>query len=100
MNVDFSLPDPKPEAYSPSSLEQAIESAIFSCKNLKGEERPIAWRKDVQSCTLHPISYYVLDRNLSHASIGVPTNIQEDLSQPQWREVVLDKMNARKKNQT
>ena len=58
---------------------------------------PIALRKAVRSCTLHPISLFVSYEGLSHkfhafitelTTKEIPNNIYEALKQPRWRVAV------------
>ncbi|RVW36141.1 Retrovirus-related Pol polyprotein from transposon RE1 [Vitis vinifera] len=70
---------------------------------------PIALRKQLRSCTLHPISKFVSYNTLSakcHAfttnldRIQIPKNIQEALEIPKWKEAVMEEIRALEKNGT
>lgn len=70
---------------------------------------PIAIRKGIRSCSQHPISKFVSYSNLSpsfHAfttnlsSVVIPRSIEEALTVPKWKVVVLEEMHALKQNNT
>ena len=72
-------------------------------------DEPIALRKGVRSCTQHPISKFVSYDNLSplfHAfttnlsRIDVPGTIEDALAVPEWKNAVLEEMQALEKNDT
>ncbi|KAL6333802.1 hypothetical protein AAG906_028988 [Vitis piasezkii] len=72
-------------------------------------DEPIALRKGVRSCTQHPISKFVSYDNLSpsfHAfttnlsRIDVPRTIEDALAVPEWKNDVLEEMQALEKSDT
>ncbi|RVW86427.1 Retrovirus-related Pol polyprotein from transposon TNT 1-94 [Vitis vinifera] len=72
-------------------------------------DEPIALRKGVRTCTQNPISKFVSYDNLSpsfHAfttnlsRIDVPRTIEDALAVPEWKNVVLEEMQALEKSDT
>ena len=69
----------------------------------------IALRKGVRSCTQHALHNYISYSGLppnfrafiaNLDSVQVPTNIQEALNQPHWKNAVLKEIQALEKNNT
>ena len=69
----------------------------------------IALRKGVRSCTQHALCNYISYSGLppnfrafiaNLDSVQVPTNIQEALNQPHWKNAVLNEIQALEKNNT
>ncbi|EXC32791.1 DNA polymerase theta [Morus notabilis] len=70
---------------------------------------PIAHRKGVRTCTQHPISKFVSYDSLSPCfrafttklcSVNIPRSIEEALAVPEWKNTVLEEMQALEKNNT
>lgn len=70
---------------------------------------PIAKRKGIRSCTLHPISKYVCYSRLTPKykaflaeieQVVVPKDITEALSQKEWKKAVYEEIGALEKNTT
>ena len=70
---------------------------------------PIAKRKGVRACTLHPISHFVSYKKLSPrfqnfvANLDnetLPNSIHEALQHPRWKEAVNEEIKALQKNKT
>jgi len=72
-------------------------------------ELPIALRKLPRTCTKHPIekfvsyaaltpSYHTFVTNLD--SIKIPNNVHEALAVPEWKQAVMEEMQALEKNGT
>ena len=68
---------------------------------------PIALRKGVRSCTIHPISNFVSYHRLSSSfsaftshlsSIEIPKNVQETFGDPRWKAAVVEEVKALIKN--
>ena len=73
------------------------------------DDLPIALRKQLRSCTLHPISKFVSYNALSAKCrafttnldrIQIPKNIQEALEILEWKEAVMEEIRALEKNGT
>ncbi|CAH9115704.1 unnamed protein product, partial [Cuscuta europaea] len=97
------IPDPATVNKS-DSMPENDKGNNFSDLNL-----PIALRKEKRSCVKYPISNYLSYSQLSTSfaaftsslsSVSIPLTIQEALSIPEWKKVVLEEMNALEKNQT
>ena len=63
----------------------------------KNLDLPIALRKGVRSCTMHPISHFVLYKGLSSSfqdfntnisCVEIPRSIQEALTVSKWKNAV------------
>ncbi|XP_022848827.1 uncharacterized protein LOC111371152 [Olea europaea var. sylvestris] len=76
---------------------------------LSNIDLPIALKKPTRSCTLHPISKFIIYKTLSPRfrtfvsnldNTKIPRNIQEDLETPKWRESVMEEMRALEANET
>ncbi|XP_057495256.1 retrovirus-related Pol polyprotein from transposon TNT 1-94 isoform X3 [Actinidia eriantha] len=105
------LPDPPLQSHS---LDKGSGTSIFSSSPESISEyddldEPIATRKGVRSCTQHPISKFVSYSRLSPshnvfvskiASVFVPNNVQEALTDPKWKHAMLEEMKALHKNNT
>ena len=70
---------------------------------------PIAIRKGVRSCTSHTIAKFLSYHMLSDSYIAftsklsqhdIPKNIHEALSNPKWKNAVMEEMLALEKNKT
>ena len=68
---------------------------------------PIALRKGVGSCTIHPISNFVSYHRLSLSfsvftshlsSIEIPKNVQETFGDPRWKATVVEEVKTLIKN--
>lgn len=91
---------------SGTSIFSSSPKSISECDDL---DVPIATRKGVRSCTQHPISKFVSYSRLSPshnvfvsklASVSVPNNVQEALTDPEWKHAMLEEMKALHKNNT
>ncbi|CAN1305751.1 Copia protein [Linum perenne] len=70
---------------------------------------PIAYRKGVRECTKHPINKCVSYSRLNQSyrafisqldNEKIPDNIHEAMKSPEWREAVMNELEALKKNNT
>lgn len=70
---------------------------------------PIALRKKTRTCTLHPIGNFVSNSRLSASCRAiseriereeVPATIEQAIQKPEWKEVVVEEMQALRKNNT
>ncbi|CAN1338667.1 Retrovirus-related Pol polyprotein from transposon TNT 1-94 [Linum perenne] len=94
------------EATQPITEEAAPQSSPEVEDDL---DKPIALRKGVRGCTLHPIEKQVSYGQLSHhyrAFITeldkekIPSNVREALINPKWKMAVMDEIKALEKNKT
>lgn len=89
---------------SSKSTGNALQNSNFPMFN--DLDQPIALRKEKRSCTQHPINNFVSYDKLSPSykafattltDINVPKGIHDALTQPKWREAVMEEVNALKK---
>ena len=106
--------DDKPEEAIMQSIEPAESSSTgeVSSSSLDNSHLPIAHRKDVRSCTkrpLYPMSNFVSYDSLSPSyrafalsisSVSIPQNWQEAVTDPKWKEAMVEEMKALSKNET
>lgn len=93
---------------NPDSIPSSTEATNPPQSSPK-KELPIAQRKGVRSCTLHPIDRFVSYHALSQpykvflsnlSSVTAPKNINEAMKDPAWRDAILEEMKALEKNKT
>ncbi|XP_024024098.1 uncharacterized protein LOC112092356 [Morus notabilis] len=89
--------------------ETITKEGISNTPEIPDIDIPIAHRKKPRSCTLHPISKFVSQENLTNGfqafvsnlnNIEILKNVQKALAIPEWRNVVMEEMRALKKNET
>lgn len=104
------------EATSEIMLESGLDnSSSLSHSSLPVDpvpsdlDLPIALKKSVWSCTIHPISSFVSYHRLSSSfstsaphlsSIEIPKNVQKAFGDPRWKVAVVEEVKALKKNRT
>lgn len=82
----------------------SIPSSIIPSNNEPSDlDLPIALRKGIRKCTIHPIAKYLSYQRLSNnhraftskiSHLFVPRNIQEALDDPNWKLAIMEEMNA------
>ena len=103
-------PDLLTEKHKLGNTSDSQPVSITSQPNVFSDlDIPIANRKGVRKCTIHPIakylSYHRLSKNykaftskISH--LFIPRKIQEALGHPNWKVAIIKEMNALAKNKT
>lgn len=101
--VQSSSPDPDP---SPQVSGNEISSTTPS---IDDSNVPIAVRKGVRTCTQHPISNFVSYDSLSPSyrafvsslsSVSIPQGWKEAIMDSNWKEAMVEEMQALRKNDT
>jgi hypothetical protein len=110
-----SVPESSSVSSPNSSGNESSPSVFPNCDSssatdsVEFDDRPIAIRKGVRSCTQHPISHYVSYNHLSPSyrafvasisAITVPQNWREALMIPEWKGAMVEEMKALAKNGT
>ncbi|KAH9783514.1 hypothetical protein KPL71_009336 [Citrus sinensis] len=90
-------------------LSEADHSPELIVPVIDDADVPIALRKGVRSCTIHPIGNFVSYNSLSLVyrtfitsldSVQIPRTIHETLKHPGWQKAVQDEVTALEKNRT
>ena len=93
---------------APSEIEPTPEPS-FDPNKFSNLDLPIAVRKQLRTCTLHPIFKFVSYSALSPTfraftssldTEKIPKDVQEAMKNPKWRKAVLEEMHALEKNET